>query len=347
MTEEQADSGDVIEPEEETSESNSNAKWIPGIAGFWRRAVALIIDGILLAIIGMILGFFAFDFLAGLGPWGSILGFGIGMLYFGLGNSRLSRGQTSGKRTMKIKVVNRDGELLSVRDSMIRYLPMGLLYLNFDGLSMMAPKTLMWTISVIVFVIFFIGIAEFYLVIFNRPARRTLHDMLVDSFVVKCNDEPDLADAPPLRTMHKFVMGALVGLFIAMPIGFSMLVTNLVGDEFMEDAWAVIDEVQQQVPTHSINFMYNTNYSTGRGQSTGYSASLWIREVQAENHDTFIDVARIILDTAPDVDSIDYIYIEIVRAFDIGIAQGSLKRYRTYTPEQWREYVNGDTVFPE
>ena len=54
-----------------------------------------------------------------------MLGFSVAIVYFGTLNSRITGGQTLGKRLLKIKVVARDGTPLSVPKSFLRFLPLG------------------------------------------------------------------------------------------------------------------------------------------------------------------------------------------------------------------------------
>lgn len=64
------------------------------ISGFWRRLLALVVDGVILGLAGSLLGLVFFEPLAGLGVWGRLLGFSVAFGYFGLLNSSIGRGQT-------------------------------------------------------------------------------------------------------------------------------------------------------------------------------------------------------------------------------------------------------------
>ncbi|KFG92326.1 hypothetical protein GQ56_0138035 [Burkholderia paludis] len=54
------------------------------VAGFWRRTVAFGIDCIVLGLIGLALAVLFFNPLAEIGQWGRLIGFLIGLIYFGL-----------------------------------------------------------------------------------------------------------------------------------------------------------------------------------------------------------------------------------------------------------------------
>src|SRR5262245_42517816 len=104
-----------------TNESNAARP----IAGFWRRLGAFFLDCLALGVLGGAIGFFLNDTFASLGPWGRLLGFLVALIYFGIFNSRISGGQTLGKRLLSVKVVAKDGTSLSVSKSFLRFLPLG------------------------------------------------------------------------------------------------------------------------------------------------------------------------------------------------------------------------------
>ena len=80
---------------------------------FWRRLIAISIDGVVLGIWGLAMGLFASAWLEALGPWGRLAGGAVGVCYFALCASALTRGQSVGKKIMRIAVVRRDGGYLS------------------------------------------------------------------------------------------------------------------------------------------------------------------------------------------------------------------------------------------
>ena len=90
------------------------------ISGFWRRLLAIVLDGLILGIVGFVSGLFFFDFYARLGSWGRMIGFGVDSIYFGVLNSGIGKGQTVGKRIMKIEVTNKFGEHITLGQSLLR-----------------------------------------------------------------------------------------------------------------------------------------------------------------------------------------------------------------------------------
>ena len=69
------------------------------ISGFWRRAIAFVIDVILLIIILIVLAYFGLDWLARIGPiWGKVISALVIIPYFAILESHLARGRTPGRR---------------------------------------------------------------------------------------------------------------------------------------------------------------------------------------------------------------------------------------------------------
>ena len=98
------------------------------ISGFWRRVGAFVIDSIILGVLGLILGLLFSQYFVELGGWGRALGFPIAATYFAILNSNIGGGQTIGKRILKIQVLDKAGELLSLPKSAIRYSIIGIPY---------------------------------------------------------------------------------------------------------------------------------------------------------------------------------------------------------------------------
>ncbi len=106
--------------------------------GFWPRALATIIDGVLLGIVGAILGGLAGNG----GTTGNGLGFVIGIAYYMYFWSSYGHGQTLGKRALSIRVVKTDGTELTLTDALIRYVGLlisffclfiGVIWVAFDA----------------------------------------------------------------------------------------------------------------------------------------------------------------------------------------------------------------------
>lgn len=96
----------------------------------------------------------------------------------------MGKGQTIGKRIVKIKVIDRYGKETSVGRSFVRYVILGApFFFNQAVIPQSAALTPMG--YPVCFIIFGIGGAIIYLYVFNRKTRQSLHDLVVGTFVVK------------------------------------------------------------------------------------------------------------------------------------------------------------------
>jgi uncharacterized RDD family membrane protein YckC len=125
-------------------------------ASFSRRAVALLIDGILLSFVSYLFSGSGFDWA---GPsWGmSALPMIIGWLYFA-GMESSSRRATLGKRVMEMQVVTEENDQLSFVQASIRYFS-----------------------KILSALILFIG---YFMMLFS-DRKQTLHDQIAKTMVVK------------------------------------------------------------------------------------------------------------------------------------------------------------------
>lgn len=107
------------------SHDPSDGKDVRMFCGFWRRLFAFIVDSLILGIFGLIIGTMFFDFFAEIGVLGLLFGFSIALLYFGIQNSSICGGQTIGKRLLKIRVVDKENETISLQRSFVRFMILG------------------------------------------------------------------------------------------------------------------------------------------------------------------------------------------------------------------------------
>jgi uncharacterized RDD family membrane protein YckC/antitoxin (DNA-binding transcriptional repressor) of toxin-antitoxin stability system len=186
-------------------------------AGFWRRLGAIAIDSLVVGLIGYLIGLAAYDAMAHLGVFARLIGLVIAVLYFGLFGSAVAGGQTPGKRLFKLRVIGVDGTLLSTGRAcgraFILVLPTmvnGLSSRLDDGILTFAFAVLTAT------ALFGLGLAQLYLLIFNRPSRRLVHDILFGSVVLRV--ESQSAEAPVAAIHRRLAFGLIAACFVASAI---------------------------------------------------------------------------------------------------------------------------------
>ena len=319
---------------------NSDEKYAI-IGGFWNRILAFLIDSIILSFVGLILGKSAFDFLARLGGWGCLIGFGIALLYFGLLNSSLGKGQTLGKRIVKIKVSDRSGKEISVARSFIRYAILGApFFLNQAVIPQSAALTLIG--YPICFIIFGIGGAIIYLYVFNRRTRQSLHDLAVGTFVVKT------PNAAPVRFtgIWKGHLKA-IGIWSALVICFSIVSPILSRQGLFLELLEVQKKIQSTGQVHAAATMVGKKRITGNEENTFFQAhAIWkTRLKEPDVAAAEAEVASIVLSEYRDIMEKDFLIITVSYGYDIGISRAWTSYHVRHTPEEWIEILNNERLF--
>ncbi len=177
-------------------------------SGFWPRLGAWVIDLILLAIICGTIGGLGITYTAGWGSNGRFIGLGLGILYFGLTASRIGGSASLGMRLLGLKVVHTDGRAMDLPAAFGRALFLvGPVLLNgwYFAISDITLATIAGIVAITA--VFGIGLAQIYLLLFNLPTRRMVHDLLFDSIVVKAATAQ--VQSPPVRA-HGVVATGLV-----------------------------------------------------------------------------------------------------------------------------------------
>lgn len=302
------------------------------IAGFWRRLGAFLLDCLLLGAIGAAAGFFLVDEFVRLGPWGRLLGFCVALVYFGTLNSRLSGGQTSGKRLLKIKVVGKDGSPLSISRSFLRFLPLGApWFLNnaqFSDSVLLSP----W-LYVLAVAIFGIGLSVVYLYIFNRATRQSLHDIMVGSYVVSAASVGP-TDAASTSRVHLGVCVVLLvasgvtpyftkGLAASEPFLSLLKIQRSVGSE----PWVIHAKAQKGTST--------TSTDQGKNTTTYLNVTAYLKDSDVENAERAKQLATLALSADSSAHTLNIVQVTLVYGYDIGIASVWHSQSHAHTPAEW------------
>ncbi len=303
-------------------------------AGFWRRSAALFIDSIILAIVGGVLGFFLGDFFMRMGGWERFIGFAIALLYFVPLNSRLGGGQTLGKRALRIRVVSKTGEPLSVGRSFVRSF---VLLLPFFVNGAPIPMWLLQSGGGILFseIVFGLGLVIFYLIAFNVKTQQSLHDLLAGSYVIRVGSEA--ADKPKIWGGHYAAVALILVLAGVVPILLANMIKASLGTEIIE-AYEAIQQ-QPEVAMASVIAGQTFFWDNKRGQRAVTGVTVTIRlNRRVENFETEADkLVGILLQKYPDAGTKDSIGIMLSLGYNLGIWSWSSGQGFNYPPDQWRQ----------
>ncbi|RMA82633.1 RDD family protein [Umboniibacter marinipuniceus] len=299
-------------PTTETTTPKPTPEWI---AGFWRRVLGYVIDVSILAFVGFLLGSLFESIFIELGGWARLVGFGVGIAYFGVLNSRIGGGKTLGKRLLGIVVVDRNNQLIGLGRSMARYSILAVPFL-LNG----APISMELLMSVAVYplsILLFGGIFVItYLIIFNRRTRQSLHDVITGTYVVKSDAKYEAPRA--VWNGHWVVTGLLVVLAALAPVLSEKLLEQQPFQELLAAQLALSEEAD--VIQVGVTIGTNTIWRDGDSHNLNYvSATAQIGQDSVDDRERAKEIAKLVMQTYPNAVNQDVINVTFVHGYDIGI----------------------------
>jgi len=301
--------------------------------GFWRRVAAFTVDVIVLGCVGSVLGASLGNWLVGVGQWGRLIGVVIAGAYLVPGTSRLLGGQTIGMRWLKIRVQTLSGGLLSPGRSVLRYLVFAVPYFC-NGLFLHlndAPHWLEISVQVVLGTILVIGIlGNSYLLLFNRPSRRLLHDLVTTSIVVKDASPPSAVQAP-VALVH---LGAFAAIVAAILLGAVWLTQN-VGESVDLKALELARVAVEQMPG-VVAAGINDGTFTMNGRSS-HVLTITVRVVNWPSDEGAAAAGMVAAATrgCSTASAFDLIRVVLNRGFDIGIATVNRQKVLSKSSPVW------------
>ena len=304
------------------------------VAGFWRRLLGFFVDSLVLGVPAFLAGIVLFDQFAALGNWGRLVGFSVALLYFGILNSSIGGGQTVGKRCFRTRTVDQHDQPIGLGRSMFRYTILALpFFLNGAGFLQAGPP---WLQTVAAAIIFGGGGAIIYLLIFNARNRRSLHDLLAGTRVIRTDIE---APAPvrPIWKGHFVIIGvAFVALF-----GLGAFLFSLIKPETFSQLLAVQQRVLKQPHVAAASVVEGTTFFTSFGgeQSTTTHIVVSARVTRRpEDYDRLAnEIAAAVLEAYPAAETRMRLVVGIDYGYDIGIARASVTQTFNFTPAEWQQ----------
>jgi uncharacterized RDD family membrane protein YckC len=306
---------------------------LPMIAGFWRRVFAFAIDFILLGLVGLISGIFLFDFYARLGAGGRFVGFVVAAAYFGVLDSRLSGGQTPGKRAVHIRVVDNKNRPLTFARSLARFVVLGIpFFLNGAPL----PNALLHGFGAVLVtvLIFGVGASIVYLFIFNRRTRQSLHDIAVGSLVVS-TEAFTSNERENVWAGHLAAVALICGISLLLPI----LSMSLASSSFFQGMQEAVAAIEQQPGVQFASMSKGSTFhvtANGRSSATYISVRVVADRPLKDCAGLSDRCARVLMDTYSQASSVDILQITVSYGFDIGIASSWKNSFKNYKPNELR-----------
>lgn len=304
------------------------------ISGFWRRIGAFFIDSVFLGIIGFLLGLVFKEQFVEIGGWGRLLGFAIALTYFGVMNSKITRGQTIGKKVLKIRVVNNNNQPIDILRSFIRYSILGTPFFlsGTHFTNEMMPSLWIYPLS---FVIFGGIFSIIYLYIFNRVTRQSLHDLAVGTFVVNSNnDNQEVGEA--IWRPHLLIVSGFFLIATIVPTFTSTLTQDEPFKGLLETQAAL---TKYPSVNYATVFDGTTTYSSikkGTSTTTHINSQIFLKENSIDDVGLARNLAEIIVTNYPESLSKNTIQIELTYGYDIGIASFWNKHTHNFDPSEFK-----------
>jgi uncharacterized RDD family membrane protein YckC len=294
-------------------------------------------DSIFLGAVGAGIGSVFFDKLSQIGVWGRLVGFCVALVYFSFFDSGIGHGQTFGKRWMKIRAIDAQGNTISLAKSFLRsviFLVPSFLY------EMRLPETRTpWIVSALIFVVvLWVGGSTFYLIAFNRDSRQGLHDLSVGSYVADVGCTGSVASKPIAKVLWAILGVLLVTISATTRIATTMLEQRPPLPQMRRDADLV--EQLEGVQRAQVSDML-LHSPSGGGTNKDLVARIILRS-DSLSHEAFAgEVAKVILRNDQSAQNYDQLRILLFRGYDIGIFQRWNHDEYTHSPTEWQRLLSG------
>lgn len=316
---------------------NPNGQF-PPIAGFWQRFGAWFIDAMLIMLTGQAFCLVFKPLLLQMGPYGRMIGLLFILPYFGIMNSALCAGQTFGKRLTRIAVRGTDNQPVSLLRSLGRVSILAFPFLLGGWpLPVLQYPAAAFTSGLIVFGL---GGAILYTMIFNRAAGQGVHDLLCGTHVVQPDGLPVNA-FPKTPGIHRAVAAVWIGLTAALLLFLSVESPSYVPKPSTE----ALRRVQHTLAADPRFFTAKTRDQTITPENLPAYRSLvvevWTHDQLPEGMrwETAVHIAGLVLREVEEIDAFDQIQVKLTYGYDIGIASYSSGFWYSNPVDEWQEIV--------
>lgn len=215
----------------------------PYIAGFWRRSFAFLIDLLIVSLMCIVISGLLGNYIYRFPILFTLIGYTFVVAYFAICNSLIYKGHTFGKKMMSIKVVDLNHQYLPLSKSIVRA---AVLYAPFC-LSSLATTPYLWLNTLITIILGCLFFSIIYLFIFNRKNRRSTHDFLSYTTVVK----EDVETKPITSTwkVHFYIVVVAVLLYSLTTVWNSIAENNLTLETMKNTQFNGLEHLQQSYTT--------------------------------------------------------------------------------------------------
>lgn len=308
------------------------------IARFSKRLWALVGDMIILSTFGFILGSIFIEQFARMGSRGVAVGLIIALLYYGILNSKFGRGQTIAKRFNEIRVVDQNGNCISLFRSFLRtlilFFPLFIPALIISPL--LATNTFFrffgLTITAMALVL---GLAMVYFYIFNHHTRQGIHDLICRTYVVRDNLKGAVIVEPVAR-VHFIILVIISVVFL---VSFCLLPVISPNNNNKSEIIRAQSSLYQLKNVDKAFVFVGTEYYEGQSY-TYVKAKVFLTEKPASFDAAIDEVARVVFTKYPAAFEKDMFYLTLRYGYNIGIAQNYENYGAEFTIPEWQSRLN-------
>ena len=307
---------------------------------FWRRIFAFCVDIIILFIVGCVLCSLFFELISSMGNWARLIGLAIFLAYFGIYNSYIGKGQTIGKKLFKIKVVDNQNNYLSLKASMIRALILAPAIVC-SGMYLSLVNSSINFLLILCFYVGFIYFANISLLLFNKPTRQLLHDIIVQSSVTM---ETSVRQVE-IYDYKKVKIICLLTLLLYIIV--SILAIIIFFKEFDIKKYEATNNLLNEKLKNNIIYILETNIYNSEKKTTEPDLFIILDTKNINIHkmtnkeymlDDAIIVADILINNVENLDKKGHIVIGFIRIISIGLGNYKhLYHIYDYPVEKWIE----------
>jgi uncharacterized RDD family membrane protein YckC len=328
---------------------NGMIRLYPIYSKFWSRFGAYLLDILVLGITGLILGLFLGDTFVHMGGQSMLVGFFIALLYFGLGNSAIFNGQTLGKKIVNLQVVDNEMETLSIQKSVLRALiftvPYFFLNYKLDGWSEFS----IFYMTKGIFFLTFLILLPIHLIL-NTPTRQAIHDLIMGTYVVSREAFPgqQLSKSKSLPTIITGSLAIVIlGLIIFMNSEKNKISSTIEELKPLKEQIDKIDKIgNSSLSRNSSSFKkFGSDDYISKNEYLKLNLSLRenliynLRPDNIEDLDFVKEAVRIILEDYSDINNLNYIQVNLIYGYNIGIYKSSNSIGFSNSIDNWREKV--------
>jgi uncharacterized RDD family membrane protein YckC len=307
------------------------------IGSLWRRFVAFVVDGLIVGLGVTVVALPFFEAFSHLGPWGRLLGFFIALPYFAILDSRIGNGRTVGKRLMHLQVVDKNGTTISFGKSAVRYAVFAVPYF-VNGILLPTSRT-PWIVSTLLsLLIFGVGGATLYLVLFNRHTRQGIHDLATGSYIADADKSGSLK-TEPIGKIHWAILGSLL---LTLSLGTAILGKKVANSgsfpQLLEDVRLI--ERMEGVQVAGVQDLTWSNWGSGEKKAILVINVYWTGK--STDDQAFADqIAKLVIEHDSKVKEHDLLRVIMIRGYDLGIAHAQVSHSYEHTPAEWNARLFG------